>query len=60
MATTVPAKVSAVADRLTRATLLVALVGSVTTCESSAPAKPVSVYVTVGESKVMVLKGGGL
>ena len=41
--TTVPANVSAVAERLTRTVVLAALVGSGCNDESSAPPKPVSV-----------------
>ena len=41
--TMVPAKVSAVAPRFTRATLLEPSTGSSTTVESSAPPKPVRV-----------------
>ena len=57
--TVVPAKVSAVADFTTFATLFPGSVGSTTTVESPAPPKPVNVYVTEPESNVIAGQPGG-
>ena len=57
--TVVPAHNSAVADFTTRATLFEPPTGSTTMVESSAPPKPVSVYVTKLESNVIGLQPGG-
>ena len=57
--TTVPAKVSAAADRSTCTTMFVPPAGSLVTNELSAPPKPRSVYVTAGSSNVMGENGAG-